>query len=178
MPKTLSHPSNTRLTLAIACLSAVMLCGCSTTRKTAEAAAEAAPSQPAKPASARGILAKGGTTASNRYIDPVISKASEPRLAQAPAANAPPPSDAFPPAPEQPASIAGLATQPTNVRAGSGSIFSAAPPAAAEPSGIAPASAELPRRNFNATAASVFSTRQAMPAAACGNSQQGTPISC
>ncbi|MGK6313690.1 hypothetical protein [Neorhizobium sp. DT-125] len=177
MPKTLFLSSNVRLTLAIACLSAVMLCGCSTTRKTADAAADAPQPQTANPGSARGILAKGGTTASNRYVDPVISKASEPRLAQAQATNAPP-ADAFPPAPEQPASIAGLATRPTNVRAGSGSIFSSAPPAAAEPSEIAPASAELPRRNFNATAASVFSTQQAVPAAACGNSQQGNPISC
>jgi len=166
--------------LATVCLSALMLCGCSTTKKTADAAAEAQPSQTAAPASAKGILAKGGTTAANGYVDPVISKASrQQQQTQAAATDAPPAAGALPTTPGQPASIAGLATQPTNVRAGSGSIFSSAPPAAAEPTAITgPVPATLPRRNFNATASSVYSAQQPMPGAGCGNDPRGNPVSC
>ncbi|MFB9952102.1 hypothetical protein ACFFP0_24915 [Rhizobium puerariae] len=167
------------MALAIAC--ALALSGCTTTSKTADATA----GQPkaAKPASAKGILAKGGTTASNLYVDPVVSKAPGQQQAQAPAPAAVPAAEnAFPPAPaaQQQASIAGLATQPTAVRAGIGTIFSANPPmpAAAAPSANGPVPAELPRRNFNATTASLFGLQQPAPAAACGTDERGNPISC
>jgi hypothetical protein len=184
LPKTLFLCSNVRTTLAIACLSALTLSGCTTTKKTADATTPAP--RTTVPASARGILAKGGTTASNRYVNPAIAKASAQRAqAAAPAATmsaaVPTPENTFPPAPAQPqqASIAGLATQPTGVRADSGTIFSSNPPmAAAAPSGNGPVPANLPRRNFNATTASVYSTQQATPAAACGTDAQGNPLSC
>ncbi|EUB95912.1 hypothetical protein PMI07_002400 [Rhizobium sp. CF080] len=170
------------MTLAIACLSALTLGGCTTMKKTADATTPAP--RTTVPASARGILAKGGTTASNRHVNPAISKAQQ-QQAQPPAATAqaavPTPENTFPPAPAQPqqASIAGLATQPTGVRADSGTIFSSNPPmAAAAPSGNGPVPANLPRRNFNATTASVYSAQQATPAAACGADAQGNPLSC
>ncbi len=167
------------MTLAIACLSALMLGGCTTTKKTADATTPAP--RTTVPASAKGILAKGGTTAASRYVDPAIAKGSA-QQAQTPAASAVPTAEnTFPPAPAQPqqASIAGLATQPTGVRADSGTIFSSNPPmAAATPSGDGPVPANLPRRNFNATTASVYSTPQATHAAACGADAQGNPLSC
>ncbi|MCQ1852987.1 hypothetical protein [Neorhizobium galegae] len=168
------------MTLAIACLSALMLGGCTTTKKTADATTPAP--RTTVPASAKGILAKGGTTATNRYVDPAISKGSAQQAQTSPTpAAVPSPENTFPPAPAQPqqASIAGLATQPTGVRADSGTIFSSNPPmAAAGPSGDGPVPANLPRRNFNATTASVYSTPQATRAAACGADAQGNPLSC
>ncbi len=182
LPKTPFLCSNVRMTLAIVCLSALTLSGCTTTKKTADATTPAPRTTVA--ASAKGILAKGRTTASNRRTDPAVPKV-EVQSAQAPDATAPAAvptaENTFPPAPAQPqqASIAGLATQSTGVRADSGTIFSANPPmAAAAPSGNGPVPANLPRRNFNATTASVYSTPQALPAAACGTDAQGTPLSC
>jgi hypothetical protein len=181
LPKTPFLHSNVRMTLAIVCLSALALGGCTTTKNVADATTPAP--RTTVPASARGILAKGGTTASNRRADPSTSKASA-QQALAPAATAPAamttPENTFPPAPAQPpqASIAGLATQPTGVRADSGTIFSSNPPMAATPSGNGPVPANLPRRNFNATTASVYSMQQATPAAACGTDAQGNPLSC
>ncbi|WP_105401216.1 hypothetical protein [Neorhizobium sp. T7_12] len=175
------------MTLAIVCLSTLTLSGCTTTKKTADATTPAPRTTVAASAKgilAKGILAKGGITASNRRADPAIPKA-EAQAAQAPAATAPAAvptaENTFPPAPAQPqqASIAGLATQSTGVRADSGTIFSANPPmAAAAPSGNGPVPANLPRRNFNATTASVYSTPPTTPAAACGTDAQGTPLSC
>jgi len=167
------------MTLAIVCLSALTLGGCTTTKKTADATTPAP--RTTVPAGARGIPVKG-TTASNRHADTLISKAPA-QQAQASAASAavPTPENTFPPAPAQPqqASIAGLATQPTGVRADSGTIFSSSPPmAAAAPSGNGPVPADLPRRNFNATTASVYSAPQPSPAAACGADAQGHPLSC
>lgn len=172
------------MALAAASVSALLLSGCTTTKETAEAGI----SQPetTKPSSAKGILAKGGTTASNRYVDPVISKASGKQQAQAqtpPASTASPNESGFPIAPTapQPSSIAGLATQPTSIRAGSSTIFSSNPPASApstSPSASGPVPAELPRRNFNATTASLFGLQQAVPAATCGTDPQGNPLTC
>lgn len=167
--------------LAATCLCAVTLAGCSTMKKTADAPQ----AEPASPASAKGILAKGGATASNLYTDPAVSKAAGQAQAQT-AQTAPEPAvvpsgaeGAFPPAPNQPTSMAGLVTQPTGVRAGSGTIFSANPPAPpAEPSASGPVPAELPRRNFNAMASSVYSLQPAAPTAACGTDEQGNPVSC
>ncbi len=168
------------MTLAIACLSALTLGGCTTTKKTADATTPAP--RTTVPASAKGMLAKGGTTASNRHVDPAMSKASaqQTQTSAVPAA-VPTAENTFPPAPAAPqqTSIAGLATQPTGVRADSGTIFSSNPPmAAAAPSGNGPVPANLPRRNFNATTASVYSAQQAVPAAACGADAQGNPLSC
>ncbi|CAN7291347.1 hypothetical protein [Neorhizobium sp. LjRoot104] len=169
------------MALVIACLSALTLGGCTTSKKTADAATPAP--RTTVPASAKGILAKGGTTASNRHVAPAAPKA-EAQSAQATAAIAPAAvptaENTFPPAPAQPqqASIAGLSTQSTGVRADSGTIFSANPPMAAAPSGNGPVPANLPRRNFNATTASVYSMPQATPAAACGTDAQGNPLSC
>ncbi|WP_172729971.1 hypothetical protein [Neorhizobium galegae] len=168
------------MTLAIVCLSALTLSGCTTTKKTADATTPAPRTTVA--ASAKGMLAKGGTTASNRRADPAVPKA-EAQAAPAATVSAAVPTaeNTFPPVPAQPqqASIAGLATQSTGVRADSGTIFSANPPmAAAAPSGNGPVPANLPRRNFNATTASVYSMPPTTPAAACGADAQGTPLSC
>lgn len=168
------------MTLAIACLSALTLGGCTTTKKTADATTPAP--RTTLPASAKGVPAKGGATASNRHVDPAIANAST-QQAQTPVAPAAIPTveNTFPPAPAQPqqTSIAGLATQPTGIRADSGTIFSSNPPmAAAAPSGNGPVPANLPRRNFNATTASVYSAQQAAPAATCGADAQGNPLSC
>lgn len=183
MPK-LPFSSSIRLTLSAASVSALLLSGCTTTKETAETGI----SQPeaTRLTSAKGIVAKGGTTASNRYIDPVISKASGKQQTQAPVAAVPPASldeSAFPAAPTapQPSSIAGLATQPTAIRAGSGTIFSTSSPASTpstSPSANGPVPAELPRRNFNATNASLFGLQPAVPAAACGTDPEGNPLTC
>lgn len=167
---------------AATCLGALTLAGCNTMKKTADA--DGPQVQPASPASAKGILAKGGATASNLYVDPAISKAAgqEAQTAQsAPEAATvlPGAEGAFPPAPSQPTSIAGLVTQPTGVRAGSGTIFSTNPPTpSTEPSASGPVPAELPRRNFNAVASSVYSLQQTAPAAACSADEQGNSVSC
>ncbi|UIY30811.1 hypothetical protein LZK73_10580 [Neorhizobium galegae] len=86
LPKTPFLCSNVRVTLAIVCLSALTLSGCTTTKKTADAMTPAPRTTAA--ASAKGIPGKGGTTASNRRADPAIPKA-EAQSAQAPAATAP-----------------------------------------------------------------------------------------
>lgn len=180
------------MTLA-ATLCAVSLSGCSMTTKTADATAST-------PASARTTIAKSGMTPSNLHADATASRTSAKQAQARPgvqtlsaeqaaallgAAGSPSPvsapENAFPsaPAPAQQASIAGLATQPTGVRADSGTIFSANPPAPAVATGAnGPVPADLPRRNFNAMTASVFSAPQPMRAAACGTDTQGNPLSC
>jgi len=143
------------------------------------------------------VVAKNGMAPSSLHVDPVASRTSARQaqalpgvqtltsqqaaalVASAPAAAGP--ESAFPPAPAPvpQTSIAGLATQPTGVRADSGTIFSANPPAPPVPTGAnGPVPADLPRRNFNAMTASVFSAPQPMQAAACGTDAQGNPLSC
>ena len=144
------------------------------------------------------VVAKNGTTPSSLHVDPVASRDSARQAAVRPGvqtlspeqaaalvgtlAPTPTPASSFPPAPAAPtqqASIAGLATQPTGIRADAGTIFSATPPAppvATNANGPVPA--DLPRRNFNAMTASVFSAPQPSPAAACGTDAQGNPLSC
>ncbi|TDK38779.1 hypothetical protein E2F50_01100 [Rhizobium deserti] len=162
--------------LGAACLSMLMLTSCMTAKTTAEAEPEA--TQAAEPAGSEApATAKGGTTASNRYVDPIVSTKQSDSQARAPAGQQPGPDGApagFPPAPQQPPSIAGLATQPTGVRAGSVSIFSSATPAPA-PSG---AGASPSGASISPATGSVFTPRQPLPPSACGTSAQGTNVSC
>ncbi len=170
------------MTLALVLFSAMTLGGCTTTKKTADATTPAPRTM--VPESIKGsTLAKGGATASNRRIDPAAAKGAQQQVAApAMAVAGPSAENAFPPAPETPpqTSIAGLATQPTGVRAGTGTIFSSAPPAppVADPSARGPVPANLPRRNFNAMTASVYSAAQPAPPAACGTDAQGNAVSC
>lgn len=192
MKNRFSSHSNVRMTLA-ATLCALSLSGCSMTTKTADATAST-------PASARTTIAKSGMTPSNLHADATASRTSAKQAQARPGVQTlsaeqaaallgaagspspiPAPENAFPPAPApaQQTSIAGLATQPTGVRADSGTIFSANPPAPAVATGAnGPVPADLPRRNFNAMTASVFSAPQPMRAAACGTDAQGNPLSC
>ena len=155
------------LSLAIASLS-----GCATSGKSDgdTVAADGAEPEP----SAKGLLAKGGTTASNRYVDPaLVSSASVAEDASTP--------DAYGvPAQEAP-DLAGAVSQPTGIRAGSVSIFSAPAPVMGDAtmSGTVPAHAAPGR--VNATAGSVFSAPPAAAAydgAGCGTAADGTPLSC
>jgi hypothetical protein len=174
------HPPSGRQFLAAAGFSLLILSGCTTTKKVAEAPASTP--RTTIPESLKRDLAKGGTTASNVPQPSSGESDGAAQVALAAEASTPAPEAAFPPAPEQPPqnSMAGLATQPTGVRAGSGTIFSAAPPvpAAADPSASGPVPANLPRRNFNAMAASVYSAPQAVPAAGCSTGSQSSEVSC
>lgn len=162
-----------------------ILSGCTTAQKTADAADEGSPPQTGTAADAKGVLAKGGTTASSRYVDPMISA----NRGQAQVGNQVP-QTAQPGAPEATTgqaspSIAGLANQPTGVRAGSFSIFSS-------PTAPAPAPEQMPGGattsapqatgpvpalgRVNAASTSVFSSQR--PPATCGTDAAGVPLSC
>ncbi|AXV15330.1 hypothetical protein CYG48_06220 [Neorhizobium sp. SOG26] len=178
MPSTIPRA---RLLLVVAGLSLLSLAGCTSTKKVAEDSPAASPRN-AIPEALKRDLANGGTTVSVARPSPANPEEAA-RMAAVADASASTPEDAFPPAPEQPVQnpMAGLATQPTGVRAGTGTIFSAAPPlpAATDPSATGPVPANLPRRNFNAMTASVYSAPQAVPATACGvDPQTGAELSC
>jgi hypothetical protein len=180
-PKQISFSlSVLRHRIAIAGICLAVLSGCSTTQKTAEASGSGAAPAASTAADAKGILAKGGTTASSTYVDPMVSTGQRRMQAQERSR-----SDAQSIAAEMPGhpaqaspSIAGLATEPTGVRAGSFSIFSAAqPPASAAGD---PVSADVAGNAPNTTGVSAArrSVFSAAPAAACGTDAQGNPLSC
>lgn len=153
-------------------LAIAALAGCAT--KAPSAGDTATSGEPEPDPSAKGLLAKGGTTASNRYIDPaLVSSASVADDTSAP--------DAYGvPAQEAP-DLAGAVSQPTGIRAGSVSIFSAPAPVVGEAvmTGTVPGSAAPGR--VNATAGSVFSAPPPAPVygdPACGTAADGTPVSC
>jgi hypothetical protein len=167
------------LRLGVACLSALMLSSCMTTKKTAEAETEA--QQAAEPAGSEAPLAKGGTTASNRYVDPMVSTKQSHSQARAPAGQQPGPDGepaGFPPAPQQPPSIAGLATQPTGVRAGSVSIFSSTAPAPAQTPPPSANGAIPSGGSISPATGSVFTPRQPLPSSTCGAGPQDNGVSC
>lgn len=201
------------MTLAAACLCALALSSCSTTKKVADAASPAVNAQglPARSGMLAkesmlprdnmlpkdSVIAKNGTAPSSLHVEPVAARESAKQAAARPGIQtltpeqsaalvgklAPSPAtESFPPAPTAPpqqASIAGLATQPTGVRAESGTIFSSNPPMPTATTGsTGPVPADLPRRNFNAMTASVFSAPAPSPAASCGADAQGNPLSC
>lgn len=183
LSKTPSFPHSNLLRIGTFWLAAIMLSGCMTAKRPAEVANDAGSSAGAtKQQGARGMLAKGGETAANGYVDPYVRSAAS--LNQQ-AANEPAPS----PAPENPAaasqsaSLAELVTQPTGIRAGSVSIFSGQAPAAyADPADTASMPAGQPPRRISATTGSVFSAAPqnspATNASACGTDTQGQPLSC
>jgi hypothetical protein len=145
------------------------LAGCATKATSAGDTATSDGSEPAPSANS-----KDGTTASNRYIDPaLVSSASVADDTSAP--------DAYGvPAQEAP-DLAGAVSQPTGIRAGSVSIFSAPAPVVGEAvmTGTVPGSAAPGR--VNATAGSVFSAPAPAPVygdPACGTAADGTPVSC
>ena len=166
------------LAVSLICLS--LLCGCSTTKTAAEASDTPSASSAAD---AKGILAKGGTTASNRYVDPMVSTARGQMQArsgpgstpQTAAANTLPTE-----MPEGAPSIAGLTTEPTGVRAGSFSIFSSSqPPASETDSPTAETTGTVANTpGVSAARRSVFSASPAQTASPCGTDAQGTPLSC
>jgi hypothetical protein len=166
-----------RYRVAIAGVCLAVLSGCSTTQNTADAADSGAAPAAGTAADAKGILAKGGTTASSTYVDPVVSTGQRRMQAQERSR-----SDAQSVAAETPAytssSIAGLATEPTGVRAGSFSIFSAAQPpapAAGDPASADAAGNAPSTTGVSAARRSVFS---AAPAPACGADAEGNLLSC
>ena len=166
---------------------ALSLTGCATTNRTEEMG-----SGDQAAADAKGIAAKGGTTAASTYVDPYVS--TNPRQMQAarqPAQNgqAAPgevPATGAPVSDGSSGSLAGLATQPTGVRAGSFSIFSAGtasaqPPQPAMDDPAVPATAATavsPSGQVNAATRSVFSSSAPPATAGCGLDQQGQPLSC
>ncbi len=177
-----------------ATLCLVLLAGCTTTRTSAEATDAAAP-KTGTATDAKGILAKGGTTASNRYRDPMVSTGARQMQARngIPTEAAPEVTDpaAGGTTAQASPSIAGLATQPTGVRAGSFSIFSSpvAPNSGPEMATGAvatetSASALVPEApgpaqatgRVNAAMTSVFSARQSIPG--CGTDAAGNALSC
>jgi hypothetical protein len=172
-----------RILVAGLCLA--MLGGCATTKK-----AEVADSGQAETADdAQGILAKGGTTASNTYVDPMVTTAQGRKLARngMPAGKQPAggklAQNALTQTYSSPsASMAGAVSEPTGVRAGNFSIFSSHGPAPATPaldSPVATASnvpaSTVPTAGVNAMTRSVFSTGTPV---ACGNDANGNMISC
>jgi hypothetical protein len=167
--------------LAVMCLCALTLSSCMMNKKTADAAPDAQQPEAGQPAGP--ALANGGTTASTRYVDPLVSAGHGRRQAQAhvpqtavPGALGTSPESGFPPAPQQPASISGLVTQPTGVRAGSVSIYSSAPPASAD---SPPNTGSVPGNGpINATTGSMFTPRQPLPPTSCGNDAKGNPLTC
>lgn len=171
--------SNFCKALGIGCMALSLLNGCSLTGNRASGSTdeivssdmEATNGENGKPTSARDSMARGKGNGSGSYVDPRVAKASEPAVENRPSM-------------QQPASIAGLATEPTGIRAGRGSIFSAAPPVmpasapgSADAPDDGPMPAMLPRRNFDATTASVFSAPP-QATAACGADADGNLISC
>ena len=197
-----------RVALAGACLAALALGGCATT--TTKKTADATPV--ARAATARESIALGPKAApGSPAVPPVVlmthgsarlAVASAARSATPAAASAaiPTPENTFPPAPAAPGqqqglltpqqptnlqgtSIAGLATQPTGVRADATTIYSTSQQMpVADPSATGPVPANLPSRNFNAMTASVYSLRPAAqviptPSVSC-TTAQGAPISC
>ncbi|WP_131818959.1 hypothetical protein [Rhizobium sp. LCM 4573] len=179
-----SFPRNDLLRIGAFCLAAIMLSGCMTAKKPAEVASDADSSAAAatKQQGARGILAKGGETTANGYVDPYVrSAASLSQQAANVATESPVPEN--PAAATQPASLAELVTHPTGIRAGSVSIFSGQAPAAyAEPTDTASIPAGQPTQRISATTGSVFSAApqnsSAADAPACGTDTQGQPLSC
>jgi hypothetical protein len=166
------------------------LSGCMTAKKAADIGQDS-PAAASEPDNPQGLLAKGGTTASGRYVDPVIVKAPPHQQAKmglpaSPRPDAPSQAAAgFPPAPASGAapgaaagSIAGLSTQPTGVRASSVSIFSASP----APAGMAPApqnaGGAAPAGGINAATGSVFSPRQPLGTNPCQSDSAGRPVNC
>ncbi|MCJ8518291.1 hypothetical protein ABID21_001400 [Pseudorhizobium tarimense] len=148
------------------------LAGCATSGKKED---EDGASGQAKPAvSAKGLLAKGGTTVSNDYVDPgLVSAASV-------AENGAPP-DAGPAMAQAQPGFAELVTQPTGIRAGSISIFSGSVATTADPAATATIPATATPGRVNATAGSVFSAPApaVMPATrSCGTAADGMPLSC
>lgn len=176
-----------------AAFSLILLAGCTTTQKSADSTdpATAAP-KTGTAIDAKGILAKGGATAANRYRDPMVSTGQ--RQMQA-GNNSAIPEQAQISAPQsegavqQPsASIAGLATQPTGVRAGSFSIFaSSATPSPVQASASAAedasasalvqetAAAPAAPGRVSAATMSVFSANRSAPA--CSTDAAGN-LSC
>lgn len=147
------------------------LAGCATKGSTGDAAAS---DEQEPDASAEGLLAKGGTTASSGYVDPtLVSSASAAEETATP--------DVYGAQAQAAPDLAGAVSQPTGIRAGSVSIFSGTPSVAVEPAttGTVPANAGPGR--VNATAGSVFSAPPAAPAydaPSCGTTVNGAPLSC
>ena len=161
-----------RLAAIAAGLALLGLAGCSATGKSGTSAATSENAEPA--ASAKGLLAKGGTTASSRYVDPALVSAASV------AENAPAEQPAYGGPQEEPA-LAGAVMRPTGIRAGSVSIFSTPAPAAAEPMATGTVRVGAAAGRVDATAGSVFSV-PAPPAAGmtpdCGTDLDGTPLNC
>jgi hypothetical protein len=182
VPDTSFSIRSTLYRLSVACLVAGVLSSCMTGKKADDGAA---PGDTAA-AETEGLKAPppaetGKAASTGQYVDTMITKApgapGQHQAKTAPAGAAAPPAataNGFPPAPApaQPSgSIAGLATQPTGVRAGSFSIFSAAPApqAAGSPS---------PGTGISATTGSMFTPRQPLPPANCTTDAAGFPVNC
>jgi hypothetical protein len=174
--------------LAVGGLCIALLSGCATTKKVA------AVEDTGQEEDASGILAYGPTPPAAGYIDPMVTTAQGRKLAQngmpAGSARAMPGGKLAQNALTQTyanpsASMAGVVTEPTGVRAGNVSIFSAHSPAPAPAPGVAMASTALdtpyppatavPSAGVNAMTRSVFSTGTPV---ACGNDANGHMISC
>jgi hypothetical protein len=152
-----------------------VLPGCSTSN-TSESAADAATQD--KPATARGLPAKGGKTASSGYVDPALvsaSSATPPSGTGIPvgAAAADYPGDAM---------AQGVVTQPTGIRAGSVSIFSGSAPPAIEPAANGTMPVATTTGRVDARTGSVFSAPTApatqYDAQECGTDGDGNPLNC
>ncbi|RWX75636.1 hypothetical protein EPK99_18250 [Neorhizobium lilium] len=177
MPASIFHIRTTCRHVTVAFFIAIALCGCMTNKKSADASKDPVQAEGEQP-----LQAKGGTTASTHYVDPVIAKASSQQQAKAglPGSPTEQPSptaaSAFPPTPVQASgSIAGLTTQPTGVRAGSFSIFSAG----AAPSTAAPNTGAVPSGpGISATTGSVYTSHQPPASTACPTDSAGLPLNC
>ncbi len=147
-----------------------LLSGCATADK---AQSEANGKEASTTASVDGRTPKSDTSNSSPYVDPAVASAS--------AEQAPYSSDGSNPVPAQ-SGIAGLATQPTGIRAGSVSIFSAPGQTYQQPQTTvtAPAAPATTGR-VNATAGSMFSApppTEAYTPGSCGRAEDGVPLSC
>lgn len=163
------RPHSDWLAIAVTALLVIALSGCATAGKQKEGPeAEAVSSVAEKTQSAN----RGGG-ASTGYVDPALASASAaPAEGTAGGASAQPGPG-----------LAGLVTQPTGIRAGSVSIFSAPAQVAPEPMAtgtVAPTSGRV-----NATAGSMYSTPAPVPVYApeyapgsCGRAEDGVPLSC
>ena len=183
LPGTLSLlSSTTRAGIAAAALAAA-LCGC-TTSETVGAGDSAAPSavRATKQNDPKGLLAKGGETASSGYVDPMVrsaASAEKPQDSGSMTAMVPEPSAS------EPASIGEIVTQPTGIRAGTVSIFSgtaSAPVAEPESTSATLEPDASPARRIRPAAGSVFSTAPQHSAdegaSPCGTDTEGQPVRC
>lgn len=223
MPSTQQNTRNTVYRNLAVGICLLALSGCSLFGKAASSADAAEPELAAAPkapqvrsqmpspqgvnpqnSNPKGIMAKGGLTASSRYVDPAVSASAHPTPQTAPAklmtgmmpksmhAGATPAltAAAFPPAPAPaqnavpdqtaPVSIAGLAVQPTGIRASSVSIFSSTVPAPAAYAPSPQTTAAVPVYASAApTGVGAGVPRQPLrTGAACGTTAIGRPASC